>query len=171
MAIWCTLGSLVPFVSVWVSLKQRSFLEIPRTNLHSHWSSFLKNLCSPWNWTVFSCSLSIIFHIRFLFTFLLNEQFSPSLFSHKKRKRTKAKMAESVDAKASKAFVLLNVMSSNLSLRNLRHEVHVGDVHFVPRSARRCLRHNEVHVFIAKGKSKCLTCTKVPQSEGNNASK
>lgn len=41
-AIWCTLASQVPFLSLWVSLKESTFREIPRTNLRTHWSSFLK---------------------------------------------------------------------------------------------------------------------------------
>lgn len=41
-AIWCTLASQVPFLSLWVSLKERPFREISRTNIRTHWSSFLK---------------------------------------------------------------------------------------------------------------------------------
>lgn len=41
-AIWCTLASQVPFVSIWVSLKESTFREIPRTNLRTSSSSFYK---------------------------------------------------------------------------------------------------------------------------------
>ena len=41
-AIWCTVGSLVPFISIWVSLKESAFREIPRANLRTHLSSFYK---------------------------------------------------------------------------------------------------------------------------------
>lgn len=47
-AIWCTLASQVPFLSLWVSLKQSSgaaMSEIPSTTLRTHWSSFLKYSC------------------------------------------------------------------------------------------------------------------------------
>lgn len=41
-AIWCTQASQVPFTSLWVSLKESTFREIPRTNLRTQPSSFLK---------------------------------------------------------------------------------------------------------------------------------
>ncbi len=41
-AIWCTQLSLVPATSIWISLKEAPQREIPRTNLRTHWSSFLK---------------------------------------------------------------------------------------------------------------------------------
>jgi hypothetical protein len=42
LGIWCTLLSLVPFVSLWVSLKQRTGADIPQSTLYTHWSSFVK---------------------------------------------------------------------------------------------------------------------------------
>ena len=41
-AIWYTLASQVPFVSIWVSLKEITFREIKRTNLRTSSSSFYK---------------------------------------------------------------------------------------------------------------------------------
>lgn len=51
--IWSTLLSLVPFVSIWVSLKQGALTEIPQSTMRTHWSCslkasyFQKNLSSP----------------------------------------------------------------------------------------------------------------------------
>lgn len=42
LGIWSTLLSLVPFVSIWVSLKQGALTEIPQTTLRTHWNSFQK---------------------------------------------------------------------------------------------------------------------------------
>ena len=41
-AIWFTLASQVPFLTLWVSQKESAFVEIQRRNLRTHWSSFLK---------------------------------------------------------------------------------------------------------------------------------
>lgn len=41
-AIWCTVASQVPFVSIWVSLKESAFREISRANLRTHFSTFYK---------------------------------------------------------------------------------------------------------------------------------
>lgn len=42
LGIWTTVLSLVPFVSLWVSLKQGALTEIPQNTIRTHWNSFLK---------------------------------------------------------------------------------------------------------------------------------
>lgn len=42
LGIWSTLLSLVPFVSLWVSLKSGALAEIPRSTIRTHWAPFLK---------------------------------------------------------------------------------------------------------------------------------
>jgi hypothetical protein len=40
--IWLTLFSLLPFSSLWVSLKRLPFTEMPSSTAHAHWSVQLK---------------------------------------------------------------------------------------------------------------------------------
>jgi hypothetical protein len=67
LGIWSTLLSLIPFVSVWVSLKQGALTEIPQSTLRTHWASFLK--------ISFDFSLEIVYRKKYtyfcLFSFFL----------------------------------------------------------------------------------------------------
>lgn len=47
LGIWATLLSQVPFVSIWVSLKQGS-TEIPQSSMRTHWSCSLKASKKSW---------------------------------------------------------------------------------------------------------------------------
>lgn len=40
--IWMTLFSLLPFTTLWVTLKRMPFTEMPASNNHAHWSVQLK---------------------------------------------------------------------------------------------------------------------------------
>jgi hypothetical protein len=40
--IWLTLFSLLPFSTLWVSLKRMPFMEMPSSTAHAHWSVQLK---------------------------------------------------------------------------------------------------------------------------------
>jgi len=41
LAIWSTLLSLVPFVSLWANLKTGALIEMPQSTLRTHWTCSL----------------------------------------------------------------------------------------------------------------------------------
>lgn len=43
LAIWSTLLSLVPFVSLWANLKGGALIEMPQSTLRTHWTCSLKD--------------------------------------------------------------------------------------------------------------------------------
>ena len=45
LAIWSTLLSLVPFVSLWANLKAGAFTEMPQSTLRTHWNLSMKDSC------------------------------------------------------------------------------------------------------------------------------
>lgn len=42
LGIWLTVLSLVPFATLWVSLKRMPFTQMPTYTTHAHWSLHLK---------------------------------------------------------------------------------------------------------------------------------
>lgn len=46
LGIWCTLGGLLPFTVLWISLRRQAFVDISTAETRPHWSILLKaSLC------------------------------------------------------------------------------------------------------------------------------
>lgn len=43
LGVWCTLGSLIPFTSLWISLKRQPHTDISTSLIRPHWSIQIKS--------------------------------------------------------------------------------------------------------------------------------
>lgn len=46
LAVWLTLGSLIPFTSLWISLKRQTNREMASASARSHWALQMKSFIS-----------------------------------------------------------------------------------------------------------------------------
>lgn len=44
LGVWCTLASIIPFATLWTSLKQQPYSEFPVTMIRPHWGIQVKSI-------------------------------------------------------------------------------------------------------------------------------